>query len=269
VIADIAQWVLGLHGWAALAIVFAVPLLESSAFVGFVFPGEIAIMLGGVLASQHRIPLAAVMAVAVAGAILGDTIGYAVGRRWGRPLLHGTVGRIAGHKRLDRVERYLAQRGGKAVFFGRHTAALRVLIPGMAGIARMPYRSFALCNVLGGLVWAIWNTLLGYLAGANWKHALDLAGRTGLLVLAFVVLGVGVAVAIRAARRRTDRLRAPAGRIAATHPVVRAGRRFPRHLAWPHRRLSPARRADSDQHGRRHRVLRLSVRRPYTGRPGP
>jgi membrane-associated phospholipid phosphatase len=111
-------------------------------------------------------------------------------------------------------------------------------------MARMPYRTFALYNILGGLVWAIWNTLLGYIAGANWKHALDLASRAGLLVLAFVILGVGAAVAIRAARRRTDRLRALADwlsdRIAATRPVVWAGRRFPRQLAWLHRRLDPA-----------------------------
>jgi membrane protein DedA with SNARE-associated domain len=210
VITDITQWILGLHGWAALAIVFAVPLAESSAFVGFVFPGEIAILLGGVLASQHRIPLAAVMAAAVAGAILGDTIGYALGRRWGRTLLHGTLGRIAGRKHLDRAERYLAQRGGKAVFFGRHTAALRVLIPGMAGMSRMPYRTFALYNILGGLVWAIWNTLLGYIAGAGWRHAAALASAIGLLILAVLLLAAGLVVAIKAVRRRTDRLRAPA-----------------------------------------------------------
>jgi hypothetical protein len=98
----------------------------------------------------------------------------------------------------------------------------------------------------------------GALPAAGWDQA-----------LAFVVLGVGVAVAIRAARRRTDRLGAPAGRIAATHPVAWAGRRFPRHLAWPHRHLDPALRANSDQHVRRHRVLRLGVRRPYAGRPCP
>jgi len=83
---NIARHILGLPGWAALVIVFAVPLLESSAFVGFVFPGEIAVLLGGVLAFQHRVGLPAVLAAAIAGAILGDTIGYWVGRRYGRRL---------------------------------------------------------------------------------------------------------------------------------------------------------------------------------------
>src|SRR2546430_13647070 len=63
---NIARHILGLPGWAALVIVFAVPLLESSAFVGFVFPGEIAVLLGGVLAFQHRVGLPAVLAAAIA-----------------------------------------------------------------------------------------------------------------------------------------------------------------------------------------------------------
>jgi undecaprenyl-diphosphatase len=237
VIGNFTQWILGLHGWAALAIVFTLPLLESSAFVGFVFPGEIAILLGGVLASQHRVPLAAVMTAALAGAILGDSIGYAVGRHWGRTLLHGTIGRIIKARHLDRAERYLAERGGKAVFFGRHTAALRVLIPGMAGMARMPYRTFALYNILGGLVWVIWNTLLGYIAGAGWEHVATLAGSIGLLILAVLLAGAGLVVAIKALRRRTDTLHATGRRLAATRPAAWAHRRLPRQLAWAHRRL--------------------------------
>src|SRR6266540_6996364 len=84
----LADRILALHGWVALAIVFLVPALEASAFVGFVFPGEIAVLLGGVLAFQHRISLPAAIAAAVAGAIIGDSIGYLVGRRWGRTMLH-------------------------------------------------------------------------------------------------------------------------------------------------------------------------------------
>src|SRR2546423_7147978 len=150
----IAQHILGLPGWVALVIVFAVPLLESSAFVAFVFPGEIAVLLGGVLAFQHRVALPAVLAAAIAGAILGDTIGYWVGHRYGRRLLSGRVGRLVRQEHRERAERYLAQRGGRAVSLGRFTAALRVMIPGLSGMARMRYRTFVVYNVAGGAAWA-------------------------------------------------------------------------------------------------------------------
>src|SRR6266496_2447497 len=159
---SIAQHILGLGGWAALAIVFAVPLLESSAFVGFVFPGEIAVLLGGVLAFQHRVSLAAVLAAGISGAILGDTIGYAIGRRVGRLVVR--------REHVDRAERYLAERGGKAVFLGRFTAALRVMVPGLAGMARMPYHVFVVANVAGGSLWAAGFVLLGYAAGTSWRR---------------------------------------------------------------------------------------------------
>src|SRR5918911_2967636 len=111
----VADWVLSLHGWAVLVVVFALPALESSAFVGFVFPGEIAVLLGGVLAFEHRVSLPAVLAGAIAGAVVGDTIGYAVGRRYGHRLLSGRIGRLIKQEHRERAERYLAEHGGKAV----------------------------------------------------------------------------------------------------------------------------------------------------------
>ena len=134
-ISAIASHILTLPGWLALLVVFALPALESSAFVGFIFPGEVALILGGVIASQGRVSLAAVLAAAIAGAIVGDTVGYAGGRRYGRGILDSTLGRFVKASHLDRAEAYLAERGGKAVFFGRFTAALRVLIPGLAGMS--------------------------------------------------------------------------------------------------------------------------------------
>src|SRR5438552_3708495 len=86
--------VLAMPDWVALLIVFAIPALEASAFVGFVFPGEIAVILGGVLASQHKVGLAEVIVLAVAGAVSGDAVGYFVGKRWGQRFLEGTIGRI-------------------------------------------------------------------------------------------------------------------------------------------------------------------------------
>src|SRR2546421_9581029 len=112
---SIAQHILGLPGWVALAIVFAVPLLESSAFVGFVFPGEIAVLLGGVLAFQHRVALPAVLAAAIAGAILGGTVGYWAGHRYGRRLLAGPVGRLGRPAHRGPAARDPAPRGARAV----------------------------------------------------------------------------------------------------------------------------------------------------------
>jgi undecaprenyl-diphosphatase len=178
--------------WLALLVVFAVPGLESSAFIGFVFPGEVALVLGGVLASQGRVPLWAVLAAAVLGCVLGDNVGYAVGRRWGRRLLDGTLGRFVRADHLDRAETYLAQRGGRAVFVGRFTATLRVLVPGLAGMSRMPYRTFLVANAASAVGWGTMSVLLGYLGGASWRHVTQVASHVALGVLGVVVVAVGI-----------------------------------------------------------------------------
>src|SRR5690349_24528548 len=92
--ASIPDLLLALPGWAALLAVFLLPALESSAFLGFWFPGEIAVILGGVAAAAGRMPLAAMIAAAILGAVIGDSIGYAVGKRWGHQMLDGTIGRL-------------------------------------------------------------------------------------------------------------------------------------------------------------------------------
>ena len=238
-ISSITVGILGLHGWAAVVVVFLVPALESSAFVGFVFPGEIAVLLGGVLASQHRVSLPAVIAAAVAGAIVGDTIGYEVGKRWGRRLVHGTVGRILKHEHLDRAERYLAERGGKAVFFGRFTAALRVMIPGLAGMAGMPYRTFLIYNAAGGALWAAAFVLVGFAAGGSWRQVEHLAGRASLLLLLLVVVGAGMMFAARWVAGHHDELAAFTRRQLDRPRIAAVRFRFRRQLDFVARRAHP------------------------------
>jgi len=165
-LANIFDRILSLHGWVALAIVFAVPALEASAFVGFVFPGEIAVLLGGVLAFQHRIGLTSAIVAAVSGAIVGDSVGYLIGKRWGHHILRGTIGHlplVKHHldKNLDRARDYLKRRGGRAVLIGRFTAALRVLVPGLAGMSEFPYHTFFFFNARGGLIWGTGFVLIG------------------------------------------------------------------------------------------------------------
>ena len=231
--------VLSLHGWAVLAVVFLAPALEASAFLGVVVPGEIAVLLGGVLAFEHRAGLPAVLGAAVAGAIVGDSVGYLVGRRWGRRLLDGSVGRLVPRHHLDRAERYLAERGGPAVFFGRFTAALRALIPGLAGMAGLHYRTFALYNAVGGLLWASGFVLLGYVAGTGWRRVETVAKRASLLLLLALVATAAVVITVRWLIRHPDRLTALVDRQLQRPWVARLRDRHQRQLAFLARRLQP------------------------------
>ncbi len=238
-LASIGDRILGLHGWMAAAVVFSLPALESSAFIGFVFPGEIAVLLGGVLAYQHQLSLPLALAAAIAGAILGDSIGYEVGKRYGRQLLNGTVGRVVPKEHLDRAEVYLAERGGKAVFFGRFTAALRVLVPGLAGMAGLRYRTFVVYNAAGGILWASGFVLAGYLAGSSWRHVEQVAGRASLVLLLLVALVAVVGLGARWVARHPERVHQLAARQLDRPAIARLRRRYDRQLAFVGRRLRP------------------------------
>jgi undecaprenyl-diphosphatase len=235
----VARIILGLHGWTLVAIVFALPLLESSAFVGFVFPGEIAVLLGGVLAAQHRASLPAVLAAGICGAILGDTIGYWVGHRYGQRLLSGRLGRFIKPEFREKAEQYLARHGSKAVLLGRFTAALRVMVPGLAGMARMPYRTFAAYNIAGGVIWASGMVLLGYLLSANWPAVVRWASRIGPALLVLIVLTIAVRFAVWYGRRHVAWFQAAGHRLADTRPARWVWQRFPTQVAWLRRRFDP------------------------------
>jgi undecaprenyl-diphosphatase len=241
-VAGVTDRILSLPGWLVLLLVFAFPALEASAFVGFVFPGEIAVILGGVAASRGTVPLWAVIAAAVAGAIIGDSVGYLVGRRWGTHLLHGTLGRlpvIRTHldKHLDSARAYVQRRKGSAVFFGRFTAALRVLVPGLAGISEVHYPTFLVYNVAGGALWGSGFAVLGYLAGASYHRVEHIAGQAGLVLLGLIVAGLIAARLLRHFTARSPGLEAVGNRVAAAPPLAWARRRFPAQVAWGRRRL--------------------------------
>ncbi|MGZ6791523.1 MAG: DedA family protein [Mycobacteriales bacterium] len=191
--------------WVIYLTVFALPFLEASVFLGFVFPGETALVFGGVLASQGRISLTVVLVLAVVGAITGDMVGYAVGRRYGAGLQASRLGQRIGEQRWRTTEAFLHRRGGTAVFWGRWTALLRAMVPGAAGMARIPYRTFVLWNALGGSLWATACVVGGYLVG-------DVVSRyvsgIGYVIGALVLLVAGYEVA----KRLLERRRATSGR---------------------------------------------------------
>jgi undecaprenyl-diphosphatase len=244
-VGSITDRILSLPVWLAIALVFLLPALEASVFLGFIFPGEIAVILGGVVASQGRAPLWVFIVAAAGGAIIGDSIGYFVGRRWGTHLIHGTLGRLPIIRReldkhLESAEAYVRRRKGSAVFFGRFTAALRVLVPGLAGMSKVHYPSFLGFNVAGGIAWATVFTILGYLAGSSYKQVEKVAGRIGLVLLALIVVGLILSQLIRRLGQSSRRMEAFGDRLAATRAVVWVRTRFPDQVQWIRNRLDPS-----------------------------
>ncbi len=202
------QVVLALHGLVAYTTVGALAFGEAAVLLGFVLPGETAVIIGGVLASRGRVSLEAMTAVAVAAAVSGDSVGYQVGRVFGprllglRPLRHRRRG-------VDAARRFLHRWGGWAVFFGRFTAFLRAMVPGLAGMSEMPYPRFLVANAGGGALWATGYTLLGYFLGGAYQRVEKLSGRVSSGVVAtIVVVLVGLRIRSVVRERRLEAGRA-------------------------------------------------------------
>ena len=178
----------GLSGTVALLVIAALVFGETAVFLGFVIPGETAAVLGGVLASRGRVSLPLLIIVVVIAAITGPLIGYEIGRHLGgRVIAARRMRRVAGG--MDRAQAVVHRRGGLAVLLGRFVAILRALMPAVAGTTRMPYRTFLIYNVLGGLIWGIGYCLLGYAAGSAYAAIERTVGTGVAIVVAVVVVG--------------------------------------------------------------------------------
>lgn len=199
---SITNWLGGLSGPVIYAVVFALVFAEDALFVGFVLPGETAVVLAGVLASQGKVSVYWLALVVVFAAIAGDSVGYEVGNRYGPRIL--TTRPLRRHQgRIAKAQDMIRQRGPAAVFLGRFIAFFRAMMPALAGISHMPYRRFLLYNALGGICWGVGFTLLGYFAGNAYAKVEAQVGRAlAILIAAIVVIAVVVWHVRR--RRRAD-----------------------------------------------------------------
>jgi len=174
------------HG---LPLLFAVVLLES---FGIPLPGETALIAFGVLAAQGHYSIATVVAIAAAGAIVGDNLGYwLIGRLGGRALfrrwrwLNMYSGRV-----LPRAEALMTRHGGKTVFFGRFVSILRYTVAWVAGLSRMNWWRFLFWNAAGGIVWATAVGLTAYYGGRAAANAIARYGLyAGVVVIVVVIVG--------------------------------------------------------------------------------
>jgi membrane-associated protein len=173
---------------------------EAAFFAGFVVPGETAVLLGGFLASRGHLDLVTLIVIVVISAIIGDTVGYEVGKYLGPRVLR--LGLFHRHQsRIETARGTLRRRGGPAVFLGRWTAFFRAMMPGMAGLSRMHYRTFLFWNALGGITWGVTFSLVGYFAGASYEKVASTIGKGSAVVIAVLVIAALVVWRVRRHRR--------------------------------------------------------------------
>jgi membrane-associated protein len=186
-------------------ILFALTGAESA---GVPVPGETALITGGVLAHHGQFHIALVIAVAAAGAIVGDNIGYVIGRTGGRRLLE-RPGPFERQRRdaLRHGEPFFARHGPKAVFLARWVIGVRLAAAWLAGINRMHWLTFAFWNALGGIAWATTVGLAAYLLGPAAEHVFKTVGVAGVAVVATAVLAYLTYRRVRSRARRRARAR--------------------------------------------------------------
>jgi membrane protein DedA with SNARE-associated domain len=166
---------------------------EAAILVGMVLPGEAALLVAGYFCHEGVLDLVVMIPVAIGAAIAGDSVGYEFGRRFGPGLRRTRLGRGIGEHRWSVVDRFLHRHGGKAVFLGRLTALLRALMPSMAGMSGMRYRTFLFYNAMGGILWGGGCILVGW-AFASALNRIEKYLTWGPLIALAVLIVVGYLV---------------------------------------------------------------------------
>lgn len=199
---SIETWLLHLHGAIVYVMVGLLVFAELAIVIGFFIPGEIASVVGGVVASQHHANIAVMAVVVVGAATAGNIVGYEVGRLLGPWLFSHRP--LAGRAGVSRAEELIARRGGPAVVLGRFVAVVRAVIPALVGTSRMPRRLYATLSAVGAVLWGTLWVLIGFALGLSYGAVTKTYGWVSGAVAGAVVVAW---VAVRVYRHR--RLRHP------------------------------------------------------------
>jgi membrane-associated protein len=199
IVEDLIERVAALGDWRIYLIGMALAFSETMFLLDLVVPGEIGMVLVGAATEEADLSLPTAIGFAAAGATLGDTVGYLIGRRWGLDVVdRWDVTRRRIRPKLDRARDRFQERGGVVVFGGRWVGALRAVVPVVVGAAHMPFGRFLLWNVLASLTWATTVVSLGYVFGRHIGSAVE---RVGLAISVVVVGALVVRWYVR--RQRT------------------------------------------------------------------
>jgi membrane-associated protein len=149
---------------------FAIVFAESGLLFGFFLPGDSLLFTAGLLASQGKLNIAVILMGCFVAAVTGDQVGYAFGQRVGPALFRRPDSRFFRQEHVERAREYFDRYGAKTIVLARFVPLVRTFAPIVAGVGRMRYRTFVTYNVLGGLLWAVGVTLLGYTLGETVPH---------------------------------------------------------------------------------------------------
>ncbi|WP_410473923.1 VTT domain-containing protein [Guyparkeria sp. TX1] len=213
---------------------------EAAFFLGFFTPGEVAVVIGGILASRGQVEMGPVLGVVLSATLLGNATGFYLGRRWGDRMLHwAPLERYFGPS-IQRVQGFMQRRGEWAIVLGRVSTPTRIIVPFLAGASEMPYRRFLLFDVPASIIWAITFITLGVVLGASWDVLQEVTGTAALLVLILFIMALvirWVAARIAANRRRVEEVFLVALRVTGFIGVAQA---LVPGLHWLSRRFNPS-----------------------------
>ncbi len=155
-----------LTGWLGYGLLFAIVFAETGLLVGFFLPGDSLLFTVGVVAGAGKLDIVLINIVLMAAAIIGDGVGYVLGRRAGPHIFNRPNSRLFHHEHLERTRAFYEKHGGKTIIYARFVPIIRTFAPFVAGVAEMGYLRFLSFNVFGGTGWVFCLTMLGYGLGS-------------------------------------------------------------------------------------------------------
>jgi membrane protein DedA with SNARE-associated domain len=197
VVASVKSWLLQLHGPVVYVVVGLLVFFEVAIVIGFFIPGEIATIIGGVIASQHHANVVLMIVVVVVAASVGNVVGYDIGRLVGPWLFSHRP--LVGRPGVVEAQKLVARRAAPAVVAGRFVVVVRAVLPGLVGMSGMTRGHFAFFSLVGAVVWGTLWVLVGYGVGLSYTKITTTVGRISFLVVGLLVV---VAIVVEVRRRR-------------------------------------------------------------------
>jgi len=211
ILQNLVKWVGPVFAAAGYPIIGGAVGLERSVFIGLIVPGYVILALGGIYAARGDLSLPWVIVIGILAAVTGESLGFWLGRRYGRSLVRRLplVNRL--EPRLEAAEDHFRKHGGKTVAIGRYATAAGAFVPFVAGLSKMPYRRFLAFDVPAIVVWAVAIVLVGYYLEGQLDLIDRILSRFGWIMLGLLAAIVAGRIVYGRWKKRRESERATSG----------------------------------------------------------